>query len=64
MAARTSSAEGGTPAEYSLGVAGLRDYLETWKARLAKTDWTPVVNSRARGISAFFSAGHQAAAFR
>jgi uncharacterized protein (TIGR03663 family) len=41
MAARTSSAEGGTPAEYSSGIAGLRDYLETWKARLAEKDWVP-----------------------
>ena len=41
MAARTSSAEGGAPAEYSPAVAGLRNYLETWKARLAETGWTP-----------------------
>src|SRR5260370_23350096 len=41
MAARTSSAEGGAPAEYSPAVAGLRDYLETWKARLAETGWAP-----------------------
>src|SRR5205809_3794801 len=41
MAARTSSAEGGAPAEYSPAVAGLRDHLEAWKARLAETGWTP-----------------------
>ena len=41
MAARTSSAEGDAPAEYSPAVAGLRDHLEAWKARLAETGWTP-----------------------
>src|SRR6266496_3744227 len=41
MAARTSSAEGSAPAEYSPAMAGLRDYIETWKARLAETDWAP-----------------------
>src|SRR5438045_4403457 len=41
MAARTSSGEGGAPAEYSPAVAGLRDHLEAWKARLAETGWTP-----------------------
>src|SRR5213594_4324699 len=41
MAARTSSAEGGAPAEYSPADAGLRDHVEAWKARLAETDWTP-----------------------
>ncbi|HEU5314010.1 MAG TPA: glycosyltransferase family 39 protein, partial [Candidatus Udaeobacter sp.] len=41
MAARTSSAEGGAPAEYSPAAAGLRDYLETWKGRLAETGWAP-----------------------
>ncbi len=41
MAARTSSAEGDAPAEYSPGIAGVRDYLEMWKARLAETDWIP-----------------------
>src|SRR5882762_8575124 len=41
MAARTSSAEGGAPAEYSPAVAGLRNYLETWKSRLAETGWAP-----------------------
>src|SRR5206468_1357884 len=41
MAARTSSAEGGAPAEYSPAVAGLRAYIETWRARLAETGWTP-----------------------
>jgi uncharacterized protein (TIGR03663 family) len=41
MAARTSSAEGDAPAEYSPAAAGLRDHLEAWKARLAETDWIP-----------------------
>jgi uncharacterized protein (TIGR03663 family) len=41
MAARTSSAEGSTPAEYSPAVAGLRYYLDAWKACLAETDWIP-----------------------
>jgi uncharacterized protein (TIGR03663 family) len=41
MAARTSSAEGSTPAEYSPGVGGLRHYLEVWKACLAEMDWIP-----------------------
>src|SRR5436309_4800856 len=40
MAARTSSAEGDAPAEYS-SAAGVRDQLEMWKARLAQTSWTP-----------------------
>lgn len=41
MAARTSSAEGDAPAEYSPGVGGLRHYLEVWKACLAEMDWIP-----------------------
>src|SRR5436309_9080742 len=41
MAARTSSAVGDAPAEYSPSAAGLRDYLEAWKDRLAETGWTP-----------------------
>src|SRR5215469_13274735 len=41
MAARTSSAEHGAPVEYSSAGAGLRDYLEAWKARLAETGWAP-----------------------
>src|SRR5258707_1789644 len=41
MAARTSSAKGDAPAEYSHAVAGLRDHLEAWRARLAETGWTP-----------------------
>src|SRR4030095_6033470 len=40
MAARTSSAEASAPAEYS-SIAGLRGYLETWKARVAETGWAP-----------------------
>src|SRR6266404_3631389 len=40
MAARTSSAEGDAPAEYS-SAAGVRDHLEMWKARLAQIGWTP-----------------------
>ena len=47
MAARTSSAEGGTPAEYSPGVSGLRDYLETWKGRLAETGWELATHAKA-----------------
>src|SRR5881398_2035039 len=38
MAARTSSAEGDAPAEYS-SAAGVRDQLELWKTALAETDW-------------------------
>src|SRR5580765_2055682 len=41
MAARTSSAERDAPAEYSPAGAGVRGYLEAWKARLAETGWTP-----------------------
>src|SRR5213083_756084 len=41
MAARTSSAEGGAPAEYSRAVAGLRDTLETWKTAFVESEWTP-----------------------
>ena len=41
MAARTSSAEHDAPAEYSPAGAGVRGYLEAWKARLAETGWTP-----------------------
>src|SRR6266545_2098957 len=41
MAARTSSGKGDAPAEYSPALAGLRHYLETWKACLAETGWTP-----------------------
>ncbi len=41
MAARTSSAEAGAPAEYSPAAPGLRGYLETWKTSLAETGWTP-----------------------
>jgi uncharacterized protein (TIGR03663 family) len=41
MAARTSSAEGDAPAEYSPRLARLRDQLEAWKTHLAETDWVP-----------------------
>src|SRR5215471_13565854 len=41
MAARTSSAKGGAPAEYSPAVAGVRNFTEAWKARFAETGWTP-----------------------
>src|ERR1051326_2313485 len=41
MAARTSSGEGDAPAEYSPAIAGIRNYMEAWKARLADTGWAP-----------------------
>jgi uncharacterized protein (TIGR03663 family) len=41
MAARTSSAEQGAPAEYSSAATGLRSRAEQWKAQLAQTDWVP-----------------------
>src|SRR5436305_1972154 len=50
MAARTSSAEGSAPAEYSPAIAGLRDYLEGWKTRAAEIDWIPWL---ILGIAAF-----------
>jgi uncharacterized protein (TIGR03663 family) len=37
IAARTSSGEGGALADFLI----LRDQLEAWKTRLAKTSWTP-----------------------
>ena len=57
MAACTSSAEGGAPAEYSPAVA---DCAITWKrgkARLAETGWAPVVNPGAGSVPAFFLLG-------
>src|SRR4029453_18719588 len=41
MAARTSSGEGDAPAEYSPAIAGIRDYMEAWKAPLAELGWAP-----------------------
>jgi predicted membrane-bound mannosyltransferase len=37
IAARTSSGEGGAPADFPM----LRDHLAAWKVRLAETGWTP-----------------------
>src|ERR1700747_96154 len=41
MAARTSSAGGSAPAEYSPAGAGLGRYVEACKAQLAETGWAP-----------------------
>src|SRR5205814_3163227 len=41
MAARTSSADKGAPAESSAVIAGVRRYLEHWQEALAGTDWVP-----------------------
>jgi uncharacterized protein (TIGR03663 family) len=41
MAARTSSAEQGAPAEYSPAIGELRRGFGHWKTQLAKRDWVP-----------------------
>jgi uncharacterized protein (TIGR03663 family) len=41
IAARTSSAKDGAPAESAPTLARLRDYLGEWKIRTAEMDWAP-----------------------
>ncbi len=57
MAARTSSAKHGAPAEYSPALAGLRDYWEARKARAAETDWVPWMILGLAAILRFFLLG-------
>src|SRR5262249_2409957 len=62
MAARTSSAEGGAPAEYSPALASFRD-LGAWKARLAEMAWVPWAILGLAGFLRFLRLGIKPAHF-